>query len=100
MTNQGARSLMAAIMLQAVKDYEHLCNLLASGRIVFSGTSHTELTTKAKDRKCERLYYSFAEIERFIEEYGEICVEMDTNIILAKLRYKRRRAASKAQKGR
>lgn len=100
MTDEGTRALMAAIMVQAVKDYEHLCNLLASGRILESGPTSTKITTKQKGKTSISIYYSFAEIEWFVEHYGEMCIEIDPAIIITKLRHKRRKAATKAQKGR
>ena len=96
MTNAGAKNLMAAVMLQAVKDWEYLCKQVADGRVIRMGSSYTDLETRERDRTYNRLQYSFEEIEKFIVNYGEICVEMDLNIILTKLRKERQKAVSQA----
>ena len=96
MTDDGARSLMAAMMLQAVKDYQLLCEWRSKGRIIKSDHSYTDVRTISGKR--DRKYFGFDEIEKFVENYGEICVEMNPDKILQRLREQRRRAERRAER--
>ena len=96
MKDDGAQRLMAAIVLQAVNDYQALCRYLERGQIVADGKETTIIYGLTGVR--ERKHFSFYEIEHFIEDYAEVCVEMDTEVILQKLRLMKRKSASKARR--
>lgn len=96
MTDDGMRRLMAAIVLQAVNDYQALCRYLERGQIIAEGKCSTEIYGLTGVR--ERKNFSFYEIEHFIADYAEVCVEMDTEMILRKLRLMKRKSASRARR--
>ena len=106
MTDSGARQLAAAVCVQAIKDYEQLCKLLTRGKIIEADngiilpgpTFHRQYNGKKyigdSIPKC-----SFAEIEAFFLENGEMWVntapEISVNYLL-----KRKRAAMRSAKRR
>ena len=80
MTDSGARSLAAAVCLQAIKDYDRLCDMLARGKIreddrgnLVPGPTFHRSHYIGKKRYGETLpNYSFAEIERFFPDEQRI----------------------------
>lgn len=96
MTEQDFKGMMAAVILQAVKDYEYLCKVLASGRYLRADNGHTDVISETGKRI--RVYFCFSEIEEFLEDYCDFVAEMHTDDILKRLREKRYRARKKAER--
>lgn len=103
MTDSGARSLAAAACLQALKDYEQLCSMLVRGKIVEEAgillpgpTFHR--TYNGKKYVGDTVpKFSFAEIEAFFLDNGELWADMPGELCLDYL-LKRKRAALRSAK--
>lgn len=107
MTDSGARSLAAAVCLQAIKDYDRLCDMLARGKIreddrgnLVPGPTFHRSHYIGKKRYGKTLSnYSFAEIERFFLTNSELWTdtpsEISVNFLLKRKRDAMRRARRK-----
>lgn len=93
--NEGIRNLLAAVFIRAYQDWEILCKLLANGKIaevdgvIVRGPKATKAFFVPR--------FSFTEIETFIRNNADFWVEMDPEIIMAKLYQMRRKAITKAR---
>ena len=104
MTDEGARALAAAVCVQAIKDYEHLCRELVRGRImerdgklVAGPTSRAWRTPSGQIHRDEVPNYSFAEIETFFITCAELYADMNPEIILGYLQRMKGRAMRTAR---
>ena len=104
MTDEGAKAFAAAACLQAIKDYTQLCEYMARGKIIEADdrtlqpgpTFHREYNGKSYTGD-KVPNYSFAQIEEFFHDYGELWAGMDPQIVLDYLLEKKRSAARRAR---
>ena len=105
MMDEGARSLAAAVCLQAIKDYNHLCDMLARGKIkedengsLVPGPAFHRGHYIGKKYYGETLpNYSFAEIEGFFLEKGELWTDTPAEISVEYLLKHKRAAMRRAR---
>lgn len=91
----GVKRVCAMAFVQAFKDWESLCNLLASGRI----TVEDGLVKRGPSAPIgwHSPQFNFAEIENFVRANAELWVEIDPDLIMDRLYLMRRKAVSRAR---
>jgi hypothetical protein len=91
----GVKRVCAMAFIQAFKDWESLCKLLATGRII----SEDGIVKRgpAAPIGWHAPQFGFAEIENFVRDNADLWVEMDPDLVMAQLDRMRRRAVSRAR---
>lgn len=91
----GVKRVCAMAFIQAFKDWESLCNLLANGRIIVEDN----ITKRGPNAPLgwHAPQFSFVEIENFVRDNAELWVDMDPELVMAQLNKMRRRAVSRAR---
>lgn len=95
MNDIGVKRVCAVTFIQAFKDWERLCDLLAQGRIIDNNGITMRGPKSTAGFNVPR--FGFGEIENFIRANAELWVDMDPELIMIQLYRIRRRAVAKAR---